>query len=329
VKVLVTGATGFVGRHLCPMLVDAGHEVVAATRTDDATHLPAAVRCINVGDLSPGTLWRDALNGVDGVIHLAARTHVMNETEANPLMAYRRMNVEVTRRLANECAVLGIKRFVFMSSIKVNGEHTTGVPFTADTPPAPEDPYGRTKFDAESELIRATEGTSTETCIVRAPLVYGPDVKGNFLRLMGAVADGKILPLGMISNRRSLIYVGNLCAALQACLEHPHAAGKTYLVRDGEHLSTTGLIRKIADVLGVRARLLPVPAAILRLAGRVAGQGPAIARLTGSLEIDDSAIRQDLDWQPPFSLDQGLEQTAVWFKHLASEARKGSDVSQD
>ena len=326
-KVLVTGATGFVGRHLCPMLIEAGHEVAAAIRADTAPDLPAAVKCINVGDLTPGTLWRDALESIDGVIHLAARTHVMKETEANPLMAYRRMNVEVTRRLANECAVLGIKRLVFMSSIKVNGERTTTTPFTAATPPAPEDAYGITKRDAESELARATEGTSTEISVLRSPLVYGPGVKGNFLRLMHAVHDGKMLPLGMIANRRSLVYVGNLCSAMCACLEQPQAAGKTYLVRDSEDLSTTALVRRIAQALMTDTKLLPVPAALLRLAGQIFGQGPTIARLTGSLQIDDLALREDLSWQPPFSVDQGLEHTATWFKQQIVEEQGRGDAA--
>jgi nucleoside-diphosphate-sugar epimerase len=325
VKVLVTGANGFVGQSLCPVLLGAGHEVVAAIRHDTAPELPAAVKCINVGSLTLGTYWRDALDGVDAIVHLAARTHVMDEAADNPEMAYRQLNVEVTRRLANEAALLGVKRFIFLSSIKVNGERTDGAPFTQDDPAAPEDAYGRTKRDAEIELTRGTEGTSTETCILRAPLVYGPGVKGNFLKLLGAVAAGKLLPLGMIDNRRSLIYVGNLSSAIATALTHPDAAGQIYLVSDGEDLSTAALVVRMAKALGTPPRLLPVPAAILRLAGRLTGRGPVISRLTGSLQVDSNPLRQNLGWKPPFSVDQGLEQTATWYKSRGEECTQMKD----
>jgi len=331
-RVLVTGANGFVGRHLCPLLLEAGHDVVAAIRRDAAPELPASVECINIGELTKNTHWRDALNGIDAIIHLAARTHVLEETESNPELAYRRINVEATRRLANEAAELDVRRLVFLSSIKVNGERTKDAPYSADDHPAPEDAYGRTKRDAETELRRATEGTTTEYVIIRTPLVYGPGVKGNFLRLLEAVARKKPLPLGLIHNRRSLCHVGNLCSALLAALEHPAAAGRTFLTRDGEDLSTTSLVRRMAKALGVRTHLLPVPAVLLRMAGQVVGKGPVINRLTGSLQVDDGPLRRDLDWRPPFSVDQGLVQTATWFKsrysefdHL-SEGMKGCDA---
>ena len=323
-KVLVTGATGFVGRHLCRMLIDAGHEVTAAVRAEPSPALADGITVVDVGELSAGTLWRDALAGQDAVVHLAARTHVMHETESNPEMAYRRMNVEVTRRLANECALLGIKRIVFMSSIKVNGEATPkDRPYTAADTPAPEDAYGRTKLSAERELARATEGTSTDFVILRPPLVYGPGVKGNFEKLMRAVAAGSWLPLGSLANRRSLIYVENLCSALIQCLESSKAAGRTYLVSDGDDLSTTSLVRRIAAALGIPARLLRVPAPLLKLAGKLTGKSAAIARLTGSLRIDGSALCSELGWQPPYSVDQGLERTAAWFKD--QEPRHGTD----
>ena len=324
-KVLVTGANGFVGQSLCPVLLAAGHEVVAAIRHDSAPQLPTAVKCINVDSLTPHTYWRDALNGVDAIVHLAARAHVMEETSDNPEMAYRRLNVEVTRHLANEAALHGIKRLVFLSSIKVNGEHTKDTPFTSNAQPAPVDAYGRTKRDAEIDLIRATEGTKTEACILRAPLVYGPGVKGNFLKLLDAIAAGKLLPLGMIHNCRSLVYVGNLSSAIASVLAHPNAAGQTYLVSDGEDLSTASLVRRMAKALGTPLRLLPVPAALLHLAGRLMGQGPAITRLTGSLQIDSSPLRQDLDWLPPFSVDEGLEETATWYKSRGEKQAREKD----
>ena len=323
-RVLITGANGFVGRHLCPLLLDAGHEVVAAIRHDSAPGLPDAVRIFNVGDLTPGTYWRDAMQGIDAVVHLAARTHVMEETAANPMMAYRRINVEVTRRLVMEAALLGVKRVVLMSSIKVNGEATHGAPFTAADAPAPEDPYGITKRDAEIETRRATEGTNTDFVTLRAPLVYGAGVQGNFLALMQAISAGQWLPLGMIANRRSLIHAGNLAGAIKCAVEQPAAAGKTYLVRDGEDLSTTQLCRRLGKALGTPAKLLPVPAGLLRLAGRIAGKGPHIARLTGSLEVDDAPIRAELGWRPAHGVDQGLELTAAWFKSPGDEPEQHS-----
>jgi len=327
VKVLVTGATGFVGRHLCRMLVEAGHDVTAAVRAEPSPPLDG-VNVIDIGELTAGTLWRDALAGQDAAVHLAARTHVMHETESNPEMAYRRMNVEVTRRFATECALLGIKRIVFMSSIKVNGEATPkDSPFTAADTPAPEDAYGRSKLSAEKELAIATEGTSTELVILRPPLVYGPGAKGNFEKLMRAVAAGTWLPLGMIDNRRSLVYVENLCSALIRCLESGEAAGRTFLVSDGEDLSTTSLVRRIAAALGVRARLLPVPAAALKLAGKLTGKSAAIARLTGSLRVDGSALGSDLGWQPPYTVDQGLERTAAWFKQQTPAQETDGDAA--
>ncbi len=325
VRVLITGANGLVGRHLCPLLIDGGHEVVAAIRHDTAPALPDAVRVFNVGDLTPGTFWRDAMGGVDAVVHLAARTHVMEETAANPMMAYRRVNVESTRRLVTEAAVLGIRRVVLMSTIKVNGEATHGQPFTAADTPAPEDPYGISKRDAEIELKRATEGTNTAPVVLRAPLVYGAGVKGNFLALMEAIAAGRRLPLGMIDNRRSLVHAGNLASALKCAVEHPAAAGHTFLVRDGEDLSTTALCRRLGAALGTPAKLLPVPVGLLRLAGRITGKGPAISRLTGSLEIDDTPLRADLGWQPPVSVDQGLELTAAWFKSRRDQSEQQSE----
>lgn len=318
-RVLITGAGGFVGQHLCPLLLDAGHDVVAALRRPGAPELPDAVGCVNLGEFGPGTSWRGALHGVDAVVHMAVRTHVMEETDDDPEAAYRRINVEATRRLADEAAVLGINRIVFLSSIKVNGEATHGRAFTTDDPPAPEDAYGRTKRDGEIELQRATEGTDTEIVTLRTPLVYGPGVKGNFLKLMAAIAAGRLLPLGLITgNRRSLVFVGNLCAAILTALEHPAAAGKTFLVSDGEDISTSSLTRRIDQALGKPARLLPVPPALLQFAGGLIGRAASVARLTGSLQVDSSALSHDLNWSPPYGVDQGLELTADWFK-----SRKG------
>ncbi|MAH85428.1 MAG: hypothetical protein CBB68_14485 [Rhodospirillaceae bacterium TMED8] len=268
---------------------------------------------INVGEFTTKTHWRDIMQGVEAVVHLAARAHTMGNTSEREELAYHQLNVEVTRRLVSEAISVDVKQFIFMSSIKVNGETTSGRAFTEKDVPKPEDAYGRTKWDAEQELIRATKNSNTKPVILRAPLVYGPGVKGNFFRLMEALAKEKILPLGMISNSRSLIYGGNLADAIKTALENPSSTAPTYLVRDGEDLSTTELCQRLAAALGVRARLPQIPTSLLRLGGTIIGQDAAIRRLTGSLQLTDNAIRDDLAWVPPFTVDQGLECTAAWF----------------
>lgn len=303
-RILVTGATGFVGRALIPVLRDAGHEVVAAVR--GASDLDVEQRV--VGDLGPDTDWRAALEGIEAVVHLAARVHVMNETAADPLAEHRKANTEGTRRLGEQAAEAGVRRLVFLSTIKVNGERGTFGDLDA---PAPVDPYGVAKMEAEQALF-AIPGL--EAVSLRPPLVYGPRVKGNFLALLGLCRKAWPLPLGAIDNRRSLIYVGNLCDAVRCCLEHPEAPGRTFLVRDGEDLSTAALIRRLAKALGRPAPLLPVPPGLLRLAGRLTGKGPQVARLLESLRIDDGAIRRDLGWAPPFTVEQGFAETAAWYR---------------
>jgi len=318
-RILVTGATGFVGRHLCQALVEAGHIVSAAVRRSPDPALPAEINVVNVGEIGPDTDWRHMTDGMDAVVHLAARTHVMEETHADPEAEYQRINVEATRRLALGAARSGVGRFVFLSSIKVNGEQTAAHPFSAGDTPAPEDAYGRTKRDAEAELVRATEGTQTETAILRAPLVYGPGVKGNFQKLLEAVDQGKWLPLGSIDNRRSMVYVGNLVSALMAALTSELAAGGTFLVSDGEDVSVTNLLQGIGAALDRPVKLVPVPVTVLKVIGILSGKSAAIKRLAGSLQVDQSDLHDQLGWSPPFSMKEGLEQTAQWFKDRSSQ----------
>ena len=263
-----------------------------------------------VGAIDGDTRWDEALTGVDAVVHLAARTHVLRERAVDPETAYRRTNVEGTRALLEAAVRAGVARFVLMSSIKVNGERTTARAFAADQQPAPEDAYGRTKRDAEAIVLAARE--AIEVAVLRAPLVYGPGVKGNFLALLDAVRRERMLPLGAVRNRRSLIYVENLCSALVACLEHPGAAGQVLIASDGEAVSSPDLVRRLAAALGVRARLVAAPLWALRLAGTLTGRGGAIARLTGSLEVDDAKLRA-LGWAPVVDLDEGLRRTARWY----------------
>ena len=307
--VLVTGANGFIGRALCGVLAASGRRVRKAVRMP----VPGLPDAVVVGDIGPDTDWRTALEGVSGVVHLAARTHVLRETATDPLAAYRKINVSGTERLARSAAAGGIRRLVIVSSVKVSGERTEERPFTEDGAPRPEDAYGVSKWEAEQALSRIAAETGLEVVVLRPPLVYGPGVKGNFLRLMNLVARGVPLPLGAVDNRRSLIYTGNLAGAIVKALDAPQAAGRTYLVSDGEDVSTPDLVRGLARALGVKPRLLSFPLAALGLAATLAGKRAEFARVTGSLQVDSSRIQRELGWRPPFTLAQGLELTAKWY----------------
>ena len=310
-QVLVTGASGFVGRALCARLTELGYAVRRATRY--ATPLTGSFDTVATGELGADTNWSSALHQVSIVYHLAARTHVLHETARDAYAEYRRINVEGTRSLAQAALHAGVRRMVFLSSIKVTGERTDSRPFTEDTPPHPEDAYGVSKWEAEQALCAVARDTNLETVILRPPLVYGPGVKGNFLRLMHWVARGVPLPLASIRNRRSLIYVDNLADALIAAATSPAASGKTYLVSDTEDVSTPGLIQSIAAALQVRPRLFPCPAALLMAGAAALRKREEMRRLTGSLQIDSSRIRSDLDWNPRFQLAEGLARTAQWY----------------
>ena len=313
-RILVTGATGFVGNALVPELVKAGHRVCAAVWSDLGGRLPDGVEAIEIGDIGPETNWEAALGGIEGIIHLAARAHVMNETSSDPLETYRRINVDGTRRLAEAAGKAGVRRLVFLSSIKVNGERTKGCPFNEGFVPMPEDAYGTTKWEAEQALANEANRFGMETVILRSPLVYGPGVKGNFLRLLGICEKGLPLPLSAIRNARSFIYLENLASALRLSLDHEAAVGEVFLVADGEGISTPDLIRRIAEALGKPARLFPVPESLLRAAAGVLGKSGMTDRLIESLAIDDRKIRQILAWQPPFSMVEGLRETVAWYR---------------
>ena len=307
-RILVTGANGFVGGPVCRTLRDAGHQVVGAVRRDLAP--PPGIDYRIVGELGPDTDWRAALEGIEAVVHLAARTHVMHETEADPLAAFRRVTRDGAISLASQAAAAGVRRLIFLSSVKVNGESTPpDRPFRAEDPPTPQDAYGIAKAEAEAAL-RLQGGL--DLTILRPPLVHGPGVKGNLLTLIGALRRPLPLPLGAIANRRSLIGVANLADAIRFCLETPATIGGTFLVRDGEDVSTPELIRRLGAALGHRPLLLPLPAGLLRVAAELVGRQAAFERLTGSLVVDDGPLR-GLGWQPPHSLDQGLRAMAASF----------------
>ena len=308
-RILVTGANGFVGRALCADLSERGHQVVAAVRMHDKAGGIVCARAVAVGDIGPETDWRDALAGVTGVVHTAARVHVMGES-ARAL--HTRVNIEGTRRLAEAAAAAGVRRFVFLSSIKVMGESTEGrAPFSErDTPaPHPGDAYAESKLAAEQALAELFRNGTLEPVVLRPPLVYGPGVGANFALLMKLCRSGLPLPLAGIANRRSLLYLGNLAHAVALTLEHPAAGGGTFLLSDGEDVSTPELIRKIAAAEHRPARLFSFPPVTLRWAATLVGRGEAASRLLDSLSVDGRKIRDRLGWRPPFTMDQGLART--------------------
>ena len=304
-KVLVTGATGFVGTALCSTLATSGHEVVPAVRSkSNAPHV------VVVGNLDASTDWRSALTGCNAVVHLAARVHVMRDTAQDPLALYRATNTDATLNLARQAAQAGVKRFVYISSIKVNGEGRE-TPYRETDAAAPEDAYAISKWEAEQGLQQIAADTGLEVVILRPPLVYGPGVKANFLQLMRMVERGWPLPLGAIRNRRSLLYLGNFVDVIRLCIEHPAAAGEIFLLDDGEPVSTPELVRALTRSLGRPTRLVAVPVGVLKRVGALLGKRAAVARLTGSLYSDCSAIRSRLGWTPPHTLAQGLVATVA------------------
>lgn len=319
-RILVTGAGGFLGGPVCRALVASGHQVQGAVRRADVS-LPAGVAAIPGPDLGADADWQDALVGVEAVVHLAARAHVMDESAADPLALFRSINRDGTLALARQAAHAGVRRFLFISSIKVNGEATPiDRPFTAMDAPGPQDAYGLSKAEAEEGLARLAAATGLECVVLRPPLVHGPKVKGNLALLLRLVASGLPLPLGAIGNRRSLVGAANLADAIRFLLECPVAAGGTFLIRDGEDVSTPELLRRLGLALGRRPWLVPVPPALLGAGLRLVGRGAMMERLAGSLVVDDAPLRA-LGWAPPQSLDQGLAAMAAAF--LTS--RHGSD----
>ena len=309
-RVLVTGASGFVGRSFCAELALHGLTVRGMTRS--SVDLPKGVQKAITVDLNGHTDWRDALDGCDLIVHLAARVHVMHETTGDPLAEFRRVNVLGTLNLARQAAAAGVRRFVFISSVKVNGESTqTGVPFTADDTPAPLDAYGVSKMEAEHGLREVAAQSGMEVVIIRPPLVYGPGVKANFAAMMRWLQRGVPLPLGAIHNQRSLVAIDNLVDLIVLCLKHPAAANQTFLVSDGEDVSTTALLFRMGQAMGRPARLLAVPSSVLKLAGALLGKSDVVQRLCGSLQVDIAKTQDLLGWTPPVSLDEGLRRTAL------------------
>jgi nucleoside-diphosphate-sugar epimerase len=309
--VLVTGASGFVGTALVKRLLSDSQFLV---RASSRRRLPVldGIDSVVVPDLAPDTDWRKTVQGADVVVHLAARVHIMRETDADALTAFRRINTAATENLARQAADAGVQRFVYLSSVKVNGEQTAaGRPFTEEDTPCPVDPYGVSKHEAERALRDVARETGLEVVIIRPPLVYGPGVKANFRQMMWWLHRGVPLPLGAVHNQRSLVGLDNLVDLIATCLRHPSATNQTFFVSDGEDLSTPQLLRRLADALGRPARLVPVPAPLLLLGLGLLNKRDIAERLLGSLQIDISHARKLLNWRPPFSADECLRRTAL------------------
>jgi len=310
-RILITGANGFVGSAVVDKIFRDGLFEVRAAARQMIAGLPDNVRMVQVAALEDHGNWKDALSGINMVIHTAARVHIMNDAVSNPLAEFRKVNVEGTLNLARQAAEAGVNRFIFISSIKVNGEFTpTGQAFTADDIPAPKDTYGISKHEAEVGLREIAKKTGMAVVIIRPPLVYGADVKANFLSMMRWLSKGLPLPLGAIRNQRSLVGLSNLVDLIITCLHHPAAANQTFLASDGEDLSTTQLLHRTGIALGKPARLLPVPAWLIGASASLIGKGDIAQRLCSNLQVDISKTRYLLGWTPPMSLDKGLQFTA-------------------
>ncbi len=311
--ILVTGATGFVGTALVASLLSEQQNVCAVVRAA-TSKIPSAAGQLQMDDLSVLSDWTEKLDGIDCIVHLAARVHVMKETVANPLTAFRQVNVDGTLHLASQAAKAGVRRFIFLSSVKVNGEYSLPEhPFKESDIANPQDAYGLSKLEAEQGLLLIAQQTGMDVVIIRPPLVYGPQVKANFASMMRAVKLGLPLPLGAIHNSRSFVYVGNLVNLIATCIQHPAAANQVFLVSDGCDLSTTQLLNECTTAMGVRARLWPFPQRLIELFAALVGKRDVGQRLCGNLQVDIAKAGHLLGWAPPFTLKDGLKDTALAF----------------
>jgi nucleoside-diphosphate-sugar epimerase len=313
-KILITGASGFVGKEVCNTLQRRGTPFSAAVRNN------AKGNQFQVGDLTNATRWTDALSGCDVVMHLAARVHAMKDNVNDPLDAYRAVNVDATINLARQAVENGIKRFIFVSSVKVNGEMTADKPFSAHDRPAPIDPYGQSKLEAECALQTLSRETGLEVVIVRPPLVYGPGVRANFLKLMQMVKLGLPLPFGNIQNRRSMVALDNLIDFLILCADHPDAAGRVFMVSDDNDLSLQDLILLLARFMGKSSIMVPVPVGLMMSCARMFGNAENANRLFGSLQVDITDTKECLGWRPVESVETAMKKTVSHFLAQRSKA---------
>jgi nucleoside-diphosphate-sugar epimerase len=306
-KILLTGASGFVGRRLAHTLLQKNFSLVCSSRKQLQI---SGAQCKLVDGLGPDTDWRHCLEGVTTVIHCAARVHVMHDTAVNPLQVFREVNVAGTLQLAKQAAAAGTKQFIFLSSVKVNGEETMpGSAFTEDCQPRPIDPYGVSKLEAEQALFELGRATGMAITVIRPPLIYGPGVGANFLSLLRWVKRGIPLPLGSIRNQRSFVYVENIVSLINCCIQNRRSDNQVFLISDGCDLSTTELLRKCAASFNVPSRLLPCPPTLIFLLAKLFGKKSMADRLCQSLQVDISKAKRVLDWSPPFAVEQGLQVT--------------------
>ncbi len=302
--ILITGVSGFVGGRLADSIDSEVYRVAGVARGAISKSYPL-IEIASLTDLPAAEVFFD---GIEVVVHAAARVHLMNDTEGDPLTAFRDVNVKGTINLARQAAVAGVKRFIFISSIKVNGEQTaTGQPFSSHDTPSPDDFYGISKHEAEQGLRELASETGMEVVIIRPPLVYGPGVKGNFASMIKLVGRGLPLPLGAVHNKRALVALDNLVDLIITCIDHPGAANETFLVSDGEDLSTTQLLQGVAEAMGKPSRLIPVPASLLQFGATLLGKKAMAQRLLGSLQVDISHTQKRLNWTPPLTVKQGLQ----------------------
>jgi nucleoside-diphosphate-sugar epimerase len=317
-RLLITGCNGFIGRALSRRCLAEGMTVKGTVRSaSKSSRLPDGVEPVIVSDIGPDTDWSVALGGVDEVVHLAARVHVRQRPASNGPDDYFRINTAGTACLARDAATAGVRRMVFLSTVKVHGEGREK-PYSETDREAPQGSYAVSKHSAENALKEVSKRTPLETVVLRPPLVYGPGVGANFFRLIRLLDRRLPLPLASVSNRRSMIFVDNLVDAILACLGEPKAAGRTYLAADEESLSTPELIVRLAGLLGVPARLFAAPPALLRLAGILAGKREETDRLLGTLVADTSRIQQELAWRPRYSISEGLKTTIAWYRETVA-----------
>jgi len=312
-KILITGSTGFVGQKLCKKLISANYSIREAVRSNSEKQL-GIKEIFNVGEIDKSTNWSASLQDIDCVIHCAARAHVMNENKLDTLATYRKVNVDGTRNLAEQCAKAGVKRLIFLSSIKVNGEKTkVSFSFRHDDNPKPEDAYGISKWEAELALQKVSKKYGIEIVIIRAPLVYGPNVKGNFLKLINIAARRIPLPISRVNNVRSFVGVENLIDLISCCIKHPAAAGKIFLVSDNKDMSTPELLKKIGKAMGKCQYFIPLPVSILQFLGAIIGKSSEIERLVSNLQVDCNNTFEVLGWRPPVNSDDAITETIKWY----------------
>lgn len=319
--VLITGANGFIGRHVCSFLVEQGWTVYGAVRRSAVPSLSQGTQPVVIRNPNVKADWEAALQNVDSVVHLIGRVHVLREKAPNPLAEFHKVNVEITQRLLEACAERDTRRFIFLSSIAVLGQDTNAQPYTERTPCNPNTLYGITKLEAEGKILAAAKETGLETTILRAPMIYGPGAKGNALRLLRIVDRGIPIPFARVPNARSVLYVGNLISAIGKCLETPLTSGEIFNVADTEVVSTRELAEMISPLIGRPIRALSIPPSWIRLLGHLLGRSKDADRMLNSVTVSTSKLTSILDWTPPYSLEEGLTETVNWYRSTVRKRR--------